>query len=261
MALGGCPLLYLVSRAGQHPRFSLNPWVLPNAFPCPCCAPRGGRQSAAPGLCPWPRSRAPARQETPPPPPTPDKALENPFSVPTPLPRRKVGSGLYCPSGTGVSVCGEEMTTRGAQGKSDVRLPRGQERTATICSPALASLSALGERRLRPTLSALLPPPGHSRPSLGGRGQERPLSPGDGLSTREGGRLAASLRSPHLCPWELRLSDPRAPRRQRGGAGKGGLTRRTPCPRLFAVVPTSAAGREPEALYPRVESGGSHLGA
>lgn len=199
---------------GQHPRFSLNPWVLPNAFPCPCCAPRGGRQSAAPGLRPWPRSRAPLARRPPPSPPlTPAKALENPFSVPTPLPRRKVGSGLYCPSGTGVSVCGEEMTTWGAQGKSDVRLPRGQERTATICSPALASLSALGERRLRPTLSALLPPPGHSRPSLGVRGQERPLSPGYGLSTSEGGRLAALLRSPHLCPWELRLSDPRA----RGG--------------------------------------------
>lgn len=230
--------------------------------PMPLLCPKGREAERSPWTVPLAEEQGPRSPgDPPPPPPTPDKALENPFSVPTPLPRRKVGSGLYCPSGTGVSVCGEEMTTRGAQGKSDVRLPRGQERTATICSPALASLSALGERRLRPTLSALLPPPGHSRPSLGGRGQERPLSPGDGLSTREGGRLAASLRSPHLCPWELRLSDPRAPRRQRGGAGKGGLTRRTPCPRLFAVVPTSAAGREPEALYPRVESGGSHLGA
>lgn len=41
-----------------------------------------------------------------------------------------------------------------------VSLPRGQRRAATICPPALASLSALGERQRRPTLTALLPSPG-----------------------------------------------------------------------------------------------------
>lgn len=107
----------------------------------PLLCPKGREAERSPWTAPLAEEQGSARQETPPSPPlTPAKALENPFSVPTPLPRRKVGSGLYCPSGTGVSVCGEEMTTWGAQGKSDVRLPRGQERTATICSPALASL-------------------------------------------------------------------------------------------------------------------------
>lgn len=175
MALGGCPPLYLVSRAGAASTLFSEPLGPSKCVPMPLLCPKGREAERGPWTAPLPEEQGPARQETPLP---AANALENPFSGPTPLPLRKVGSGLHCPSGTGVSVCGEEVTTRGAQGKSDVRFPRGQERTATICSPALASLSALGERRLRPTLSALLPPPGHSRPSLGGRGQERPLSPG-----------------------------------------------------------------------------------
>lgn len=136
---------------------------------------------------------------------------------------------------------------------------------------ALAKLPALGERQLGPALAALLPPPGHSRPRLRGPGWERLRSLGYGFSTGKGGHLAVSLRTPLLCPGQLRLSVPRTPparvaecARDKVAAGWCGQRRTDPqhsVPERICSGAGFGAGREPETMYPRVESGGSHRGA
>lgn len=70
-----------------------------------------------------------------------------------------------------------------------VCLLRGQGRAATICPPALANLSALGERQLRPTLAALSPSPGRSQSSRAWR------YPSEGSSPLRGGAEAGRASS------------------------------------------------------------------
>lgn len=71
-----------------------------------------------------------------------------------------------------------------------VCLLRGQGRAATICPPALANLSALGERQLRPTLAALSPSPGRSQSSRAWRYPSEGSSPLRGRA--EAGRASSS---------------------------------------------------------------------
>lgn len=138
---------------------SRTPGVVPRSRLCPGCTPKVARGSdwkdlGVLGLSPTPQSAASR----------PHRSLEKPLS------------------GRGGTVAVERGRLPGASRWLGVRQgggwpgrapwagpcvspPRGQRRAATTCRPALESRSALGERRPRPTLTALPPPPGRSGPA------------------------------------------------------------------------------------------------
>lgn len=136
------------------------------------------------------------------------RSLEKPLPNPAPLICGRVSSGPGCLAGAGV-LCGEGMRHRALPAGLGVSLPKGQKRTAAICLPALPSLYALGERQIRPTLTARRSPPAPSAPlppgPLPARVREltaRHLRRGYRVSCRSRARLAVwpPLLSPLVLP-------------------------------------------------------------
>lgn len=160
---------------------------------------------------------------------TPLKLGETPFLIPHLDSGGELCGGPVASRGQMRWCAGREWRHWMPPAGPSVSLSRGQRRAATICPSALAGLAALGERQLRPTLTAF---PAAPRPALSRRGCEhtaRARKSGYVLASRDRARLPdwppTPLVSAGAAPvgWNFQ---PR-PRRRLGGAGFRGEWNRT----------------------------------
>lgn len=181
--------------AGQHPLLFFPRDLLGSFQTCSVhAAPQTGKEPEAergagmrlakrPGRSKWPYSGLQI----------PRKLGEAPFQIPNFDSAGKVGSGRAA-SPRQVSWCARREWRHGRSRPVQVFLSQEDRKgqPLSICPPSLESLSVLGERQLRPTLTAL------------------PPSPGEGESARRDAQTWEWPRFPQSCA-DQRLAPPSSP--------------------------------------------------